>query len=220
MVTGAQEWGRRADAAEAAILARHVRRLWSLPGRLLGVVGWPAHRRERAFLVWDYWWQAHLVDCAVDAAVRAPSEVRTDRVDDLVRGVRTRNLTGWTNALYDDMAWLAVALNRADTLLGFDYREPLAVLTQRLYRAWAPERGGGIPWRVGSNFYNAPSNGPAGIVLARTLHAGRAKRRGMSPGERSDGMSPGRAKRRGMVSSARPRWRTGCTTRCVTPSRG
>ncbi|HEY5855577.1 MAG TPA: glycoside hydrolase family 76 protein [Aldersonia sp.] len=177
-MVSAAEWARRADAAEAAILARHVRRLWSLPDRRLGVVGWPAHRRERAFMVWDYWWQAHLIDCAVDAAVRAPSDVRTDRVADLVRGVRTRNITGWTNALYDDMAWLAIALNRADALLGLDYREPLAALTQRLYTAWAPQRGGGIPWRVGSNFYNAPANGPAGIVLARTLCAGASEATG------------------------------------------
>lgn len=173
-VVSAAEWSRRADSAEAAIFARHVRRPWSLPDRLLGVVGWPAHRRERAFLVWDYWWQAHLIECAVDAAERARSDERVDRVGDLVRGVRARNLTGWTNALYDDMAWLAIALNRADALLGFDYREPLAVLTERLYRAWAPERGGGIPWRVGSNFYNAPANGPTGIVLARTLRTERA----------------------------------------------
>lgn len=66
----AARWSERADAAEGAIVSRHIRRLWALPGTALGVVGWPAVRRERLFLSWHYWWQAHLIDAAVDAAER------------------------------------------------------------------------------------------------------------------------------------------------------
>lgn len=52
-------------------------------------------------------------------------------------------------------------------------------LTGQLLTPWAPEAGGGIPWRnEASNetdpFFNAPANGPAAILLARTGHADRA----------------------------------------------
>ncbi|WP_328389180.1 glycoside hydrolase family 76 protein [Nocardia sp. NBC_00416] len=161
-------WSERADRAEAAILSRHLRPVWLLPGTALGVVGWPSIRRERFFLTWHYWWQAHLIDCAVDAANRAPTIERRKRVAGLVRSHRLRNLSGWTNRYYDDMAWLAIALERAARI--HDNGKAvgaLGPLEQKLYTAWNPDVGGGIPWRVGADFYNAPANGPAGIALAR-----------------------------------------------------
>ena len=51
----------------------------------------------------------------------------------------------------------------------------MQALESQLFDAWAPEAGGGIPWRKGSNFYNAPANGPAGIMLARTGKLWRAQ---------------------------------------------
>lgn len=164
----ATRWSERADRAEAAILSRHLRPVWLLPGTALGVVGWPSIRRERFFLTWHYWWQAHLIDCAVDAANRAPTIERRKRVATLVRSHRLRNISGWTNRYYDDMAWLAIALERAARI--HDNQEAvgaLGPLEQKLYTAWNPAVGGGIPWRVGADFYNAPANGPAGIALAR-----------------------------------------------------
>src|SRR5690606_3860732 len=106
-------WSERADMAESAIISRHLRPLWGLPGTTLGVVGWPATKRERLFLSSHYWWQAHLVDCAVDAATRVPTPARRKRLGALARSHRLRNITGWTNRYYDDMAWLAIALERA-----------------------------------------------------------------------------------------------------------
>ncbi|WP_040792981.1 glycoside hydrolase family 76 protein [Nocardia paucivorans] len=154
--------------AEAAVLSRHLRALWGLPGTALAVVGWPPTRRERFFLTWHYWWQAHLIDCAVDAAIRVPTPARRRRIAAIVRGHRIRNLTGWTNRYYDDMAWLALALERVLRIQGADAaRGGLGPLERALYHAWAPAQGGGIPWRVGADFYNAPANGPAGIALAR-----------------------------------------------------
>ncbi|MBD0323042.1 MAG: fructose-bisphosphate aldolase [Aldersonia sp.] len=172
MVTAAQ-WSERADAAEAAVLDRHLRRVWGIPGTALGVVGWPARWSERSFLLWDYWWQAHLIDCAIDAAVRAPSPDRRERIARIARGQWTRNLRRWTNDYNDDMAWLALALERAQRTQQLDFARPIEQLTARLYDAWAPEVGGGIAWRVWTDFYNAPANGPAGLALA---HADRMER--------------------------------------------
>ena len=94
-------------------MARHVRRLVGLPGTALGVVAWPPVRRERLFFRWHYWWQAHLLDCAVDAAEREPTAKRRRRLAKISRSHRIRNITGWTNNYYDDMAWLGLALERA-----------------------------------------------------------------------------------------------------------
>ncbi|WP_068278781.1 glycoside hydrolase family 76 protein [Aldersonia kunmingensis] len=168
------EWASRAGLAETAVQERNVRRLWAIPGTALGVVGAPPTPGERVFVAWDYWWQAHLIDVTVDAEVRAPSEERKRRITELSRGVHGRNFLRWTNSYYDDMAWLALALERAQRLVGLDFTGPLAELTARLYDAWAPARGGGIPWRIASDFFNAPANGPAGIALARTGRSDRA----------------------------------------------
>ncbi|WP_306358896.1 MULTISPECIES: glycoside hydrolase family 76 protein [unclassified Nocardia] len=169
-------WSERADMAESAILSRHLRALWGIPGATLGVVGWPATRRDRLFVSWHYWWQAHLIDCATDAANREPTPARLRRIRTVARGMRLRNITGWTNNYYDDMAWLAISLERADRTLGIDdMRYGLRTLEKELVDGWTPEVGGGIPWRRGSDFYNAPANGPAGIVMARLGRYGRAQ---------------------------------------------
>lgn len=171
----AEKWAQRADAAEGAVLARHVRRLWALPGTALGVVAWPPVRRERLFFKWHYWWQAHLLDCAVDAASREPTARRRRRLTKIARAHRIRNITGWTNNYYDDMAWLGLALERAERLHGVDNRTGIEKIEMELFDAWAPEAGGGIPWRKGDDFFNAPANGPASILLARTGRLWRAQ---------------------------------------------
>ncbi|MDG3015656.1 glycoside hydrolase family 76 protein [Speluncibacter jeojiensis] len=168
-------WSRRADAAERAALARHARRLWGLPCTELGVVAWPPELRERTFGVWNYWWQAHLIDCAVDAAVRLPTQARVRRLRRLTRSPRIRNLTGWTNRYYDDMAWMGLALERAGRQQQVEHPSAIQTLESRLVDAWNPAAGGGIPWRRRDDFYNAPANGPAAILLARTGRLWRAQ---------------------------------------------
>ncbi|MGA9870453.1 MAG: glycoside hydrolase family 76 protein [Rhodococcus sp. (in: high G+C Gram-positive bacteria)] len=170
-----QVWAQRADAAEGAVVARHVRRLWGLPGTALGVVAWPPVLRERSFLKWHYWWQAHLLDCAVDAAAREPTPKRRRRLVKVARAHRFRNVTGWTNNYYDDMAWLGLALERAQRLHSVDNRSAIQTLEMELHDSWSPHLGGGIPWRKGDNFFNAPANGPASILLARTGRLWRAQ---------------------------------------------
>ncbi len=162
-----QQWANRAASAEAAIIARHFARLWGLPGTQLGVVGWPPTRRDRWFGSWNYWWQAHLLDCLVDAQMRAPQPQRQKRIAAQLRGHHLRNIGRWTNSYYDDMAWLALAMERAGSLAGVQRHRALRTLTKQFTRAWMPEYGGGIPWRKQDRFFNAPANGPAGIFLAR-----------------------------------------------------
>lgn len=162
-----QLWANRAASSEAAVTKRHLRRLWQLPGTQLGVVGWPPARRDSLFGTWHYWWQAHLLDCLVDAQVRDPQHQRLGRITRQIRGHRIRNNGRWTNSYYDDMAWLALALERAGRLVGVERAGALRTLCEQFVKSWVPEDGGGIPWRKQDQFFNAPANGPAGIFLAR-----------------------------------------------------
>ena len=193
--TGAAGW---AAEAERSVLTRHVRPLWGLPGTALGAVRAPAPPAT-GFGRWHYWWQAHLLDCALDAVEREPTADRRRLVATLVRSIRLRNL-GWCNNYYDDMAWLALALHRADSVAGVRRPAAVARLTTTLRRAWSDEAGGGIPWRRGDDFRNVPANGPAAILLARTGHLDEATatvdwiaRRLMDPvtGLALDGLRPG-----------------------------
>ncbi len=152
----------------------HLRRLWALPGTALGVNSRPARVVHRSFLGWNYWWQAHLLDTLVDAELRSPSDRRRLLIEHVVRGIWLRNMGRWTNAYYDDMAWLGLALERADRLLGLGRPPVVRLLVDRLLSAWTPELGGGIPWRRGDEFKNAPANGPAAILLARSGFLDRA----------------------------------------------
>ncbi|BBZ62913.1 glycoside hydrolase family 76 protein [Mycolicibacterium monacense] len=162
-----QLWANRAASAEAAITQRHLRRLWGLPGTQLGVVAWPAAGPHKQFRTWHYWWQAHLLDCLVDAQLREPDPDRQRRITRQIRAHRIRNIGRWTNDYYDDMAWLALALERAGRLAGVARPRALGTLCEQFLNAWVPEDGGGIPWRKQDQFFNAPANGPAGIFLAR-----------------------------------------------------
>ncbi len=162
-----QLWANRAASSEAAVAQRHLKRLWALPGTQLGVVAWPATRRDRLFGTWHYWWQAHLLDCLVDAQQRDPQPQRHTEINRQVRAHRLRNNFRWTNSYYDDMAWLALALERADRIAGVQRSRALPKLADQFLKAWVPEDGGGIPWRKQDQFFNAPGNGPAGLFLAR-----------------------------------------------------
>ncbi|HEY6574305.1 MAG TPA: glycoside hydrolase family 76 protein, partial [Mycobacterium sp.] len=162
-----QLWANRAASVEAAIAKRHLKKLWGLPGTQLGVVAWPAAREYQTFGTWHYWWQAHLLDNLVDAQLRDPQPERQQMITRQIRGHRLRNNGSWVNDYYDDMAWLALALERAGRLAGVERPKALKKLSEQFLNAWVPEDGGGIPWRKQDQFFNAPANGPAGIFLAR-----------------------------------------------------
>ncbi len=162
-----QMWANRAASAEAAIARRHLRKVWGLPGTQLGIVAWPATGTQRRFGTWHYWWQAHLLDNLVDAQLRDPKPERLTSIARQIRGQRVRNIGKWTNNYYDDMAWLALSLERAGRLTGVARPKALHQLAEQFLNSWVPEDGGGIPWRKEDQFFNAPANGPAAIFLAR-----------------------------------------------------
>lgn len=163
----------RAGTAAEAIGARHLKRFACLPGTRLAAIAWPSSMFPGVLGRWHYWWQAHLVDLLVDAAIHRPTALADD-AQRLLRGIVTRNFGRWTNNYFDDMAWLGLALERADRHLGVSRDAALRTLTSRVHDAWVPHLGGGIPWRTMDLFFNAPANGPAAILLTRTGHVDRA----------------------------------------------
>ncbi|GAC56561.1 hypothetical protein GOHSU_08_00890 [Gordonia hirsuta DSM 44140 = NBRC 16056] len=169
----------RSRAAVAAIRTRNLRPIahW-VPGTRIGQSSWPAAGRPlskaRLTASWNYWWQAHLLDLLVDAA-RLGDAAAGREARSLIRGILIRNTGRWTNSYYDDMAWLALAVERADRVIdGSRHHRGLRILTGVLHDAWQPELGGGIPWRTTDHFFNVPANGPAGIFLARRGRVERA----------------------------------------------
>lgn len=169
------EWNSRAAAAQAAVLNRFV---WRMPGLAWARSTWPAlpaaTRRAEHRAGWHYWWSAHLVDAAIDAVrhrprpssrSRSPSPLRRDDARAFARGIRLRNGGTFSRPFWDDLAWLGLAFQRGGALLG--RQRTVTRISARLEAAIDPATGA-IPWRVGSTLFNAPANGPAAILLART----------------------------------------------------
>lgn len=162
----AENWAYRADVAEQAIRDRHAVRLWGLPGTNVAVPSWPAPVAHKAFFTWHYWWQAHYLDCLIDAALRVPSREKSKAVQATIRGIRIRNLSPLaSNKYYDDRAWMVLALGRAGQL-GRGARGTTRRLLHALVEGIDPSTGV-LPWREGDVFFNVPSNGPAAIAFAR-----------------------------------------------------
>jgi predicted alpha-1,6-mannanase (GH76 family) len=161
------DWSERAGIAERAVVRRHLRRLAGVvPGTRIGRVRWPRPVPSPP-APWHYWWQAHLLDCMVDAQLRSPERRRARAIAALVRGIRLHNAGSWLNRYYDDVAWLGLAVQRAGLLAGRSGLPALAAITNRLHEGWTEGAGGGIWWRREDDFKAAPANGPAAILLAR-----------------------------------------------------
>ena len=162
-----EKWAHRAELAETAISERHSSRVWGLPRTNLAVVSWPPTTKEKVFFHWHYWWQAHYLDCLVDATLRNSTRLRRRRITDTLRGIRMRNLRHvTTNKYYDDKAWLTLSLQRVAKLEKMSRPRNLTVLQDNICKA-SEEFDGILPWREGENFVNVPSNGPAAILMAR-----------------------------------------------------
>ncbi|ADO27118.1 glycoside hydrolase family 76 protein [Corynebacterium pseudotuberculosis] len=168
-------WLHRADLAESAINERHASSLWGLPHTNLAVVAWPPNIKEKLFYRWHYWWQAHYLDCLVDAALRRPTKARKQRIRETITGIQVRNLGKLTrNNYYDDKSWLALALDRERRMRSRGKRKNMRALEANI-AAGADPVVGVLPWRVGEHFFNVPTNGPAAIMFARNGDIAKAR---------------------------------------------
>ena len=181
----------RADDAAASVTAAFTRPLLGLPGTALAAVESP---RRRSLLPgpWHYWWQAHYVDALVDAALRGAPDA-LGQAHRLVRSIRLRNGLRATNWYFDDMAWLALAVGRLDTLVPVrpvrnqnqenpagpvkprPHPRMLASLTDALRSAHTMDLGGGVYWNRRRSFKNTPATAPAALHFARSGERERAQ---------------------------------------------
>jgi predicted alpha-1,6-mannanase (GH76 family) len=126
---------------------------------------------------WHYWWQAHYLDALLDSAQRrgrTSSGLELRRAGALLRGIRLRNGLRLANSYYDDMAWLALAAGRLDSLASASgatspgpSRRAVQVLGRRLDRGRTEDLGGGLFWSTKRDFKNTPATAPAALFLVR-----------------------------------------------------
>ncbi|THJ65783.1 glycosyl hydrolase [Arthrobacter echini] len=163
----------------AADAARSVRELFSrrvlcLPMTRIGAVAFPSSGFPCG--QWHYWWQAHFLDCLIDEHLRDPSGNALSEARKLARGIWLRNGARWRNAYYDDMAWLALALQRLDEVEGRSTpRRPVRILGDALRSAHTQDLGGGVFWNTSRDFKNTPSTAPAALFFARAGESERAQ---------------------------------------------
>ncbi|NJC21153.1 putative alpha-1,6-mannanase (GH76 family) [Arthrobacter pigmenti] len=159
----AKDAGARASAAAGSVTSAFGHRLLGLPGTHLGAVRVP----KPIGGPWHYWWQAHYLDCLLDAAEREGNNddgaAHRTRARRLLRTIRLRNGGRWTNAYYDDMAWLSLAALRSADLAR---NRPLTKLTRVLASAHSPDLGGGLFWNTSRDFKNTPATGPTALYFA------------------------------------------------------
>ncbi len=108
------DWCARAGEASRAVTGLFGRRLFFLPGTHLALTVRPAGPLARLTDPWHYWWQAHYLDCLLDADRRDPETGLVRLAPRLLAGIRVRNLLTVVNNYYDDMGWLALATLRLD----------------------------------------------------------------------------------------------------------
>lgn len=146
----------RADEAARSVLTLFGTRALGLPGTHLARTSRPG----RVHRDWHYWWQAHLLDCMVDAHGRGSPVVSERLIRRHLRGIRVRNWGRLRNGFYDDMAWLALAAHRAG--------RPARGLERALRGAITDDWGGGAYWSTDRDFKNTAATAPIALYLART----------------------------------------------------
>ena len=182
----------RAQAAAESVKASFGHEFLGLPSTWLAWVWSPHPRPHLPWSEWHYWWQAHLLDCLVDAALR---EARSDGsspqaalppslalAQRLLRGIRLRNFGRFPNLFFDDMAWLALASARADNLARAltgrglpPAGEAARTLGRRLEAGHTDDLGGGMFWNTRRRYKNTATTGPAALFFARTGDLDRAQ---------------------------------------------
>lgn len=189
---GTPDWTARADHAARSVTRHFGRRLLFLPGTHLAASIRPSIGFPRPFQPWNYWWQAHYVDCLVDAGLRELASGSKFDGDDrpsagrlasrLVTTIRLRNFLRYVNSYYDDMAWLALAALRLDGLAEKAHK-PGRRRNARLQKSLSPQfesastddMGGGTFWNTKRDFKNTPATAPVALYSARTGKPQRAQ---------------------------------------------
>ncbi|MFF1385963.1 glycoside hydrolase family 76 protein [Arthrobacter sp. NPDC058288] len=186
------DWSARADEAARSVTRMFGQRLFFLPGTHIAAIERPSSRLKNLMRPWHYWWQAHYVDCLVDAGRRElargarfdggsrPSAGRL--ASQLVTGIRLRNFLTVVNSYYDDMAWLALSTLRLEKLAE-DSRKPGSrrnarirqSLTLQFDSASTDDLGGGTFWSKKRDFKNTPATAPVALYYARTGNAVKAQ---------------------------------------------
>lgn len=175
------EVSRRAELAGRSILRLFGKRAFHMPDTLICAVQTPENRTRTTRLSdWHFWWQAHLLDCTVDASLRAHREYDSQNATEwfenaqrILRGIHTRNFGLWTNSYYDDMAWLVLAagrLNALATLLHGRGYMPAQDAGHALFSALHKGRSlakGGMYWSSKKDFRNTPATAPAALAFLR-----------------------------------------------------
>ncbi|GAA3998981.1 glycoside hydrolase family 76 protein [Allokutzneria multivorans] len=160
-------WAARAAVAEVAIVGRHLRQVWGMPGTRLGMTRWPPDAGHRVHAPWHYGWQAQLLDCAVDAAQRTDDTARKATVVKLVRGIKLRNPHGWLTDRHDEVALMGLALLRAHELTAMPKSTALTAIASRLRAAWTDHAGGGLWSARGGSTKDAVTNAASAILFVR-----------------------------------------------------
>lgn len=190
-------WQDRANVAARSVTGLFGRRLLFLPGTHLAAMQWPSKHLKNLLHPWHYWWQAHYVDCLVDAGRRelgngatpaarfnGPDHPSAGRLASwLVTGIRLRNAFTFVNNYYDDMAWLALATHRLQSLAE-ETRKPgrrrnarvQKTLTLQFDSASTDDLGGGTFWSKKRDFKNTPATAPVALYYARTGQRAKAQR--------------------------------------------
>ncbi|SHM75544.1 glycoside hydrolase family 76 protein [Gracilibacillus kekensis] len=116
-----------------------------------------------------YWWQAHGIDILIDRYERSGDETYLDQAGILYEGIKTRNGGDIRNDFYDDMLWMALALQRLHLHTDNpEYEQAVHTLWEDIKTGWSDEYGGGIAWnKFQLDYKNTPSNAPAVILAAR-----------------------------------------------------
>ncbi len=191
--TRPQERATRADQAARSVTRTFGKRLLFLPGTHIGASAKPQRPLDVVLKPWNYWWQAHYVDCLVDTGRRElASGVKFDGASRpsagrlasrLVTTVRLRNFLRFVNSYFDDMAWLALATLRLEELAEAT-RKPgrrrnarvRESLTLQFDSASTDDLGGGIFWNTTRDFKNTPATAPVALYYARTGRPEQAQR--------------------------------------------
>jgi predicted alpha-1,6-mannanase (GH76 family) len=192
----ATAWAERADEAARSVTHLFGQRLFFLPGTHIAATARPSGRIENLRRPWHYWWQAHYLDCLVDAgfrelgrAGRPPEKFDGDTrpsagqlASRLVTGIRLRNFLTFVNHYYDDMAWLALSTLRLERLAE-ESRRPSPRRQERIRKsltlqfdsASTDDLGGGTFWSTKRDFKNTPATAPVALYYARTGNTAKAQ---------------------------------------------